>query len=305
MDLNRAVGAAYRFASVRIEPVHAFVHDVVAVHADDRRYALKLYRPGLRTRAEVVEEAELAAHLARHGAPVRAPVAGTDGVVVREFELGGVARTAVLTPWAPGAKPPPSVAVYEALGEAAAMLHAAADGFSAGRPGEARAEATIGSLVDEPLELMAVTLGRAGVSAAVARLADRVRGRLADPSLERGIVHHDLSLDNVHLDGDRIVVFDLDSARVGWRALEPSGVFAYSDAEGQPFWRAWLTGYRRVRPLAEVDEAAVPLFHLVASFENTAWKLGLTPTSVGPLMNPDQIGRVVEGWLAWADRFGV
>ena len=38
----------------------------------------------------------------------------------------------------------------------------------------------------------------------------------------------DLTLDNVHRNGDTLTVFDFDSSGKCWRAIEPHGVMRYS-----------------------------------------------------------------------------
>jgi len=92
--------------------------------------------------------------------------------------------------------------------------------------------------------------------------------------LQRGVCHNDLTLDNVHVDADRITVFDLDSASVSWRAAEPQGIFQSAQVSGGPWWAAWQAGHSDVRTTPGPDVEAVPWFVLLSQFE-TAWKPGL------------------------------
>jgi Ser/Thr protein kinase RdoA (MazF antagonist) len=70
---------------------------------------------------------------------------------------------------------------------------------------------------------------------------------------------------------------------------------------GGPWWSSWLDGYTQVRPFRDADRAAVPYFVLMHQLENTAWKLGLTPTSVGQLLDEHELGERVDDWLRWAE----
>jgi hypothetical protein len=50
---------------------------------------------------------------------------------------------------------------------------------------------------------------------------------------------------------------------------------------------------RRLRPQ---DEAAVPCFVILCEFGNTAWKLGLTRTSVGRLISDEELASRIDRW---------
>jgi hypothetical protein len=54
-----------------------------------------------------------------------------------------------------------------------------------------------------------------------------------------------------------------------------------------------------VRPLRPADEAAVPYLVLAYEIGNTAWKLGLSPTSVGRLVPHSHLATAVADWLGW------
>ena len=275
--------------------VYSSVHDVAQVNSDSGRYALKVYRCGVRTPDEVRWEVDLHRHLFATGAPVPRPVAGAEGFVA-EVELGGRRRWAVLSEWAPGAKPAPSAETYRLLGSAAAMIHAAAGDFGSSH---VRPPRTVRSEVDHYLALLRPSLDRIGRWGEVEALGRRVSKALCDP-LERGVCHNDLTLDNIHIDGDRLTVFDLDSAGEGWRAWEPQGVYQASILSGDSRWENWLAGYEAVRSMAEVDRESVPYFVLMAHLEHVAWKLGLTRTSVGQLLTEADLPGLVDGWSEWA-----
>ncbi|HYD09644.1 MAG TPA: phosphotransferase [Acidimicrobiales bacterium] len=292
-ELAREVAAAYpqlgAVESARL--VYSSVHDMVEVRAGGDRFALKLYRPGVRTVDDVAWEVALHRHLLANGGPLAELVSG-----VETIEVDGAPRLAVLSTWAPGAKPPPTEATYRLVGRAAAAIHAAADTFGAADDRPAR---DLQTELHDQLGLLRPSLEQVGRWDAVADLARRLEDHLSTQPLDVGVCHNDLTLDNVHIEEDRITVFDLDSAALSWRAAEPQGVFHAGQLRGDDRWAAWQAGYREVRPLAAVDAAAVPWFVLLFQLENTAWKLGLTPTSIGPQLGLDDLPTLVDWWGGW------
>lgn len=297
--LAAAVEAAYPgLGPVTARSVYSSVNEVAEVTAGGHRYALKLYRPGVRSLPELEWEVGLQRHLAAAGTSVMAPVPGTSGGLIEPVQCDGVQRWAVLSPWVPGAKPKPSTKTYQLVGRAAAAIHAAADDW---RPEGERRPSDLTTEVWDHLKAMRPLLETVGRWGQTRRLAERLEDFVAGHRLERGICHVDLTLDNVHVDGDRLWVFDFDSSAETWRAWEPQGVFHYSVLTGGPWWTDWLHGYSSVRRLSSTDQAAVPWFVLMAYFENTAWRLGLTPTSVGQTLAEADLAVVVDLWDRWVE----
>lgn len=286
-DLRAALVSQYGLGDVEVVALDTLVNDVHAVQAGAGRFALKLYHDR-RSIDDVRWEAALVAHLVDAGAPVAPTVAGTDGEVVRR--IGD--RIGVLSEWAPGVKPEPSRETYLLLGATAARIHEAADTFDASPP---RVRYDTDLLIDAPLQRMQGQLNVVGRWKAALALADRLKQRLAEERLTRGLCHIDLTLDNVHRDGDAMVAFDFDSAGECWRAFEPYGVLLFS----ADYFRDWLEGYRSVRRFSKIDEAAVATFAIVGDLRVVAWKLGASDWSPSPpLLSLSELPGVVDGWLA-------
>jgi Ser/Thr protein kinase RdoA (MazF antagonist) len=236
-------------------------------------------------------EIGLLLHLLGAGAPVVRPVRGRNGYLEHVL-VDGQPRIAVLFTWAPGSKPPPTEETYGLLGDAAARIHRPAYTFA---PSPAREDYNAAILIDEQLQRMRPLLVRAGRWRQAVSLGGRMKDRLDEPGLDRGICHMDLTLDNVHLGRD-LTVFDFDSAGVCWRALEPWGVLRSSATR----FEAWMAGYRTTRSFSVQDEAAVAAFGIVGDFRVVAWKLGVAESSRGsPLLGVQDLPDVVDGWLDW------
>jgi Ser/Thr protein kinase RdoA (MazF antagonist) len=56
-------------------------------------------------------------------------------------------------------------------------------------------------LIDEQLQRMKPLLIKAGIWESTVALGERLRDRLSDLALERGVCHLDFTIDNVHLIG--------------------------------------------------------------------------------------------------------
>ena len=133
------------------------------------------------------------------------------------------------------------------------------------------------ALIDEQLWRMKEHLCQAGRWDQAAALGSRLREFLSNGRLERGICHMDLTLDNVHVNGDDLTVFDFDSACRCWRAIEPHGVVKHSTSS----FRAWLSGYRSVRRFTRTEEQAVWVFAIIGELRTTSWRLGVADSSRG------------------------
>ena len=290
MELQRQIREKFGIEGCLCGDVIPSVADVLPVAGLDGRFALKIYSP-TRLPRDVRWEVELVRHLAASGVPVAKPMESRhSGVEI--LTVNGRERPAVLFEWAPGAKPSPSAEVYALLGKAAAQLHAAADTFA--HP-SLREVYDAACLIDSQLELMKDRLREAGRWTEARALGERLHRLIDSAALDRGICHMDLTLDNVHVDGETIIVFDFDSAGECWRSLEPHSALRSS----VDHFHAWLDGYRSVRAFSEEDERAARAFSIIADLRGVAWKLGVAASSRGAVMNLDDLSKTVDAWLAW------
>lgn len=277
--------------------LNTLANDTVEVTTPSGCFALKLYNPASRTATDVQWELDLTRHLLENGAPVAKPIAGQDGrpaiFSVDGQERFAQERVAVLFEWAEGKKPNAEHSTYVLLGKAAALIHQAADTFTSLLP---REKYDAGTLIDEQLERMKTPLVESGQWQRVLNLTERLGQIISNPALDWGVCHMDLTLDNVHRNGDSITVFDFDSSGESWRAIEPWGVLKFSE----DYFQDWLEGYRSVRQFSPDNEKAVAAFSIVGDIRNVVWKLGFARSSRGePLLQTTDLPKVVDGWLEW------
>jgi Ser/Thr protein kinase RdoA (MazF antagonist) len=116
----------------------------------------------------------------------------------------------------------------------------------------------------------------AGESAVLDRATELLQRQLADygtgPEVF-GLIHADLRLANLLVDGDAITVIDFDDCGFGWHFYDfGTAVSFFEDDPSVPEWQdAWATGYRTRRPLPATDEAMLPSFVLLRRLLLLAW----------------------------------
>lgn len=253
--------------------------------------ALRLHRPGYHDETALASELSWMAVLRQSGLRVPAPVATPDGrhivslTATRDFD----AQHADIVSWMTGiplgqsgvllAHPQERLAaIFHALGAAMARMHAASDAWvpppSFCRP----AWDDDGLLGERPL------WGRfwdcAGLSPDEAERLSSLRpflrnqlGALSGLDLDYGLIHADLVRENVLVDGDRVELIDFDDGGYGWRMFDIAT--ALFKNRGEPHYELikakLIEGYRAVRPLADRELEALPLFMVLRSLSYVGW----------------------------------
>ena len=88
-----------------------------------------------------------------------------------------------------------------------------------------------------------------------------------------GLVHADLRLANLLVDGDTITVIDFDDCGFGWYFYDfGTAVSFFEDHPSVPDWQdAWVTGYRTRREMSAADEDMLASFVLLRRMLLLAW----------------------------------
>jgi Ser/Thr protein kinase RdoA (MazF antagonist) len=243
---------------------------------------LRIYRPGGRSHAEIMSElAWMTAIGAEFGTLVPAVIPTAAGSQVleltRDVPLGPC--YCVMFSCAPGQEPAADMLAdwLPQLGALTARLHQQARSWS--RPAWFR----------RPRWDLSTTLGdrphwgpwQSGVDDAGER---RQLGRLAEVVTARlrrfgsgpgrfGLVHADLRLANLLVDGDRITVIDFEDCGLSWYLYDLACALTFN--EGRPDIREliarWVDGYRQVEPLSAADEAEIDTFVMLRRLMLTAY----------------------------------
>lgn len=88
-----------------------------------------------------------------------------------------------------------------------------------------------------------------------------------------GLVHGDLRLANLLVDGDDIKVIDFDDCGFSWFMYDAATPVSFYEHVPQvpELIEHWKIGYRRVRPLLQADEAEIPTFIMFRRLLLVAW----------------------------------
>lgn len=267
----------------------SFTNDVYVVETSAGPYVAKVYGPGWRTPADIAYEVAFLDHLAANGVAVATAVPRRDGQRIHQLLLPEGVRPCVLFTYAPGAEPvePFTAALYHRFGQATGAMHRAADKFTSQHP---RFRLDLAYLIERPLAAIRPYLTRRSDDwAYLVRLAERVRTRITDlvaRGLDWGPCHGDLTLDCFRLTDDgQLTFYDFDSGGPGWRALEFQGIYESAFYFKDDRWDAFHAGYTEVRPIGDVDLAAIPWFAPVYAIWDMGW--------------------AVSQWVRWSGRWRV
>jgi Ser/Thr protein kinase RdoA (MazF antagonist) len=252
--------------------------------ASGRRLALRIHRIGYSSPDEIRSELAWIDALARDGAIETAQaVPALDGAFVQTLSSprGLPSRHAVAFSWVSGRQPDlsdESGSWFERLGALTARLHRHARGWA--RPPWFRRKRWDLSAMVGPGAYWGSWRAAAGLSAdgiatidrALVDVAERVSAFGADGA-RFGLIHADLRLANLLVDGDHLRVIDFDDCGEGWFLYDLAASLSFIERESMvpSLVRAWISGYRSVSDLSDEDEAMIPTFIMLRRIMLTAW----------------------------------
>ena len=251
---------------------------------EGHRLILRVHRTGYRTGAEIESELAWIAALRTHGAvETPAPVAGRDGALLRVLpaSAGGPARHAVAFEFAAGKEPDKSddlIAWFRTLGAVTARMHAHVRAWPVPAGFQRRHwdfDAMFGA---EPVWgpwRAGFGLDAAG-AAVLERALDLIRRRterFGRGAGRYGLVHADLRLANLLVDGERLTVIDFDDCGFSWLVYDFAAAVSFMEDDPivPALAEAWVDGYRAVLPLAEADAAEIPIFLMMRRILLVGW----------------------------------
>ena len=203
---------------------------------------------------------------------VAGAIDGLSGEKLFSININGRERLVVVFEWARGTKPNPPFLMndYEKLGISIAKIHKASDSFNSNYERQAL---DINYLINNPLVLIEKNCDPKVFSffkMVADRLKDDIR-RFEIDGLDMGVVHDDITFDNLHVDETgEMIFYDFDSGGMGYRALDLQG-WAVFDKEMAPRQEAFIRGYRTIREISNNDVLASPYLHVANEF----WGVGL------------------------------
>ncbi|HZK99515.1 MAG TPA: phosphotransferase [Caulobacteraceae bacterium] len=298
-DTTAALYAPAARAAAAAFPVEAGEIELVAVSEnvtfrvtdanDDRRYVLRLHRPGYNSLAALRSERQWVQALNDAGIAAPRGVAARDGrlFVPVVIEAAGETRQAGMTHWTAGevlaeALEGSDPALVERrmgqLGAIAAAIHNQASAWAIPPGFDRRILDAEGLIGGAPLwgrfwEHPGLSPGERTLILATRERIAGALARYARTPENFGLIHADLHTGNVLVDGDRLTVIDFDDAAFGWRQYEIAvALTPYSEAPNfAAVEAAFLAGYRGARSLPDRDAGVIAMFMLIRQLAVIGW----------------------------------
>lgn len=249
----------------------------------DEAFALRVHRPHYQSVANI--ESELAWLEALHrqtDLPIPEPVAGRNGKMLQHFVTpSGQRLHAVLFHFIKGHEPSPEsnlVDLFGVLGRYAAALHNHSANWQ--RPAGFERQAWTASSILDAKGLWGDWRTAPGVNAPMRGLLHRaeiqLRGRLSDYGAgpdRYGLIHADMRLGNLLVDGDHVSLIDFDDCGLCWFGYDfAAGISFHETHQAIPALRAsWLEAYQAVRPLSAEDIAMLDSMVMLRRMALLAW----------------------------------
>jgi Ser/Thr protein kinase RdoA (MazF antagonist) len=250
---------------------------------DGRELVLRVHRVGYSSADEIRSELAWMNALRREGViETAAPIPGADGhdVQVLVSRNGGAARFAVAFERLPGMEPDARDAArwFERLGELTARMHGHArswplpEGF---RRKRWDFDAMVGPQGFWGPWRSGIGLDQAGV-VILERVLDVIRLRLerfGQGADVFGLVHADLRLANLLVDGTHLRIIDFDDCGFSWYLYDFATSVSFIEHEPivPDLLQAWVQGYSRRMPLRAEARAEIPTFVVLRRILLTAW----------------------------------
>lgn len=247
-----------------------------------KRWALRIHREGYHSRRAIASELAWLTALRTDGAVITpVPVVGKDGDLIQTVAdpSGRRPRHAVLFQWESGKEPEGNdPALFEILGQTTARMHAHARNWQR-PPGFERHtwdfETSLGATPH-----WGSWRDGLGMTAATERLFHRtvetIRQRLGrfgkEPS-RFNLIHCDMRLANLLIDGPIVKAIDFDDCGFGWLLYDCATTVSFFEhrPEVPELLDAWVRGYRTLRPLSAEDENEIPTFVMLRRLVLIAW----------------------------------
>jgi Ser/Thr protein kinase RdoA (MazF antagonist) len=317
---RRALGECGVSPAARLTLLNVSENATYAVDdpASGERTVLRVHRHGYHDGAEI--ESELAwLDALREQAGVRTPkvLAAMDGRRLLALDEAGAPdpRYLVHFEWLPGTEPTPTDErlpdSFELLGAITARMHnhvatwqppSGFTRFAWDYAGSFGSSARWGRWQD------GVAVGDAERDV-LGRLDDTLRTRLArfgaGPG-RYGLVHADLRLANLLVDGDQTYVIDFDDSGWSWFLYDFGAAVSFfeHDPRVPELADAWVRGYRRERPLDAEDEAEISTFVMMRRLLLVAWIGSHSGTDLARSMGAEYTAGSCELAEAYLSRFG-
>jgi Ser/Thr protein kinase RdoA (MazF antagonist) len=274
------------------------------------RLILRVHRIGYHTPVEICSELDwIRALIEERVVDTPEPIPDRDGAFLRPMIIDGEMRQVAAFAHMSGREPDqsdPLPAWFEKLGGLSAGLHRHSRRWA--KPASFRRknwdfDAMLGSRPlwgdwRQGIELRAVD------RALLQRVVDALRDRLArygETSDHFGLIHADLRLANLLVDGERLGIIDFDDCGFSWFFYDFASAVSFFEHDPivPELQHAWFAGYRSVATVGAEDEAMMPVFVMLRRLLLMAWIASHNETATALALG----ATYTEGTVALGERF--
>lgn len=280
-----------------------------------RKWALRVHREGYHSRTAIASELLWLSALRENG-NVTTPTAvrGIDGEFIQTVAAEGLPRprNVVLFNWESGAEPARTdVAGFELLGETAARMHAHVRRWRRPPWFERHSWDFETSLGSRPhwgywKNGMGMTAeAMQAFSETVAQIKQRLEAFGTSP--ERfNLVHGDMRLANLLMDGSTVKVIDFDDCGFSWLLYDCATTVSFFEhtPEVPELLKAWVRGYRRIGTLSAEEENEIATFVMLRRLLLVAWIGSHSETELAQSMGVAYTGESIPLCEKYLSKFG-
>jgi len=256
-----------------------------SIEGGDRRYALRIHRDGYHAPCTIASELAWMVALREAGVVITPrPVWNNDGAQITRVGHPAMPRprSVVLFDWETGAEPgidDDLVLPFEKLGAVTARMHAHARGWTR-PPGFTRPVWNFETALGDTAPHWGRWRDGMGMTPAhvalFGRTVETIGRRLAlfgDGPDRFGLVHCDLRLANLLIDGPVVKTIDFDDCGFSWFMYDAATPVSFyeDDAKVPELIDGWVRGYRSEAPLGDADTAEIPTFVMLRRLLLVAW----------------------------------
>jgi Ser/Thr protein kinase RdoA (MazF antagonist) len=252
---------------------------------DGRLWALRVHRDGYHSKQAIASELAWEIDLRQTGVVTTPnPVKGKDGEIIQEVSHPRMPRprNVVLFDWETGTEPGIGEDLsepFEVLGEITARMHVHARQWK--RPSWFTRltwdfDTALGE--DQPhwgrwRDGVGMDRGKEQLFQRTVDLIGRRLQAYGKDNSRFGLIHCDLRLANLLIDGKAVKVIDFDDCGFGWYMYDAATPVSFYEHEPQVpgLIESWKKGYRKVLALPKEDEAEIPTFIMLRRILLVAW----------------------------------
>ena len=285
---------------------------------DGQCWALRIHREGYQSKAAIASELSWLMAL-RDAAVVTTPkpVKGIDGEFIQIIGHDKLShpRFVVLSEWESGAEPHIAQNLqkpFEILGEQTARMHRHSRGWK--RPDYFTRltwdfETSLGD--ENPhwgrwRNGIAVDAGSQKLFGRTVEVIGRRLQAYGKDAKRFGLIHGDLRLANLLIDGSNVKVIDFDDCGFGWHMYDAATPVSFYEHEAQvpELIDAWKVGYRKAALLAKEDEDEIPTFVMLRRLLLVAWIGSRPETDLAKSMGQPYTKGTMELCESYLQKFG-